>query len=199
MALQHSAAAAVFQQPQRVARVVQVHGEGTVIRPGQAQQPIAAVLFGGLAQQQVKGAVVCRVGEEVGAPLVQPQQLANQWAVWAAGQAVGADLPAAVQPGQVSQGGQACAQGVEQAGQGGGRRCIDVGLHHIHRLLGFERHVQAEVVGKLRSGLQALLAQVGLGMAELGEQLPQQQAQQNQGQQGQRTLDRPAQGSGGGQ
>lgn len=89
------------------------------------------------------------------------------------------------------------AQGIQQAGQGGRRRRIDVGLYHVHGLLCLERHVQAQVVGQLCGAVQALFAQVGLGVVELGEQLPQQQAQQDQGQQRQRTLDRPAQGSGG--
>ncbi|MNM95172.1 hypothetical protein D3C81_1076040 [compost metagenome] len=118
-------------------------------------------------------------------------------AVGAAGQAVGLHLPGSVQPGHVLQGWQALAQGAQQAGQGRGRRRLDVGLHHIHGLLGLERHVQAQVVGQFGGGVQALFAQVGLGMVELGEQLPQQQAQQDQGQQRQRTLDRPAQGGGG--
>ncbi|MCY1441578.1 hypothetical protein D9M71_578980 [compost metagenome] len=85
----------------------------------------------------------------------------------------------------------------QQAGQGRGRRRIDVGLHHIHGLLRLERHVQAQVVGQFGGSVQALFAQVGLGVVELGEQQPQQQAQQDQGQQRQRTLDRPAQGGGG--
>ncbi len=49
------------------------------------------------------------------------------------------------------------------------------------------------MVGQFGTGGQALLAQVGLGMAELGEQLPQQQTQQNQGEQGQRPLERATQ------
>ncbi|MNN43713.1 hypothetical protein D3C81_1579620 [compost metagenome] len=86
---------------------------------------------------------------------------------------------------------------MHKARQGVGRRRSDVRLHHIYRLLRLERHVQAQVVGEFRSGVQALFAQVGLGVVELGEKLPQQQAQQYQGKHRQRTLDRPAQGGGG--
>jgi hypothetical protein len=49
MALQYLAVAAVFQQPQRVAGTIQVEGEGAVVVRRQAQQPVAAALFGGLA------------------------------------------------------------------------------------------------------------------------------------------------------
>ncbi|MNS55619.1 hypothetical protein D3C72_884560 [compost metagenome] len=49
MALQYLAVAAVFQQPQRVAGTIQMEGEGAVIVRRQAQQPVAAALFGGLA------------------------------------------------------------------------------------------------------------------------------------------------------
>lgn len=176
---------------------VQVQGELAVVVWRQAQQPVAAFLLGGLAQQHVQRVVVGRIGEEVRTPLVQRQQLVQPLPVRAAGQAVGAQLPGAVQPGQALQVGQALAQGIHQAGHGCGRRRVDVGLYHIQRLLGLERHVQVQVVGHFHAGIQALRAQVGLGVVELGEQLPQQQAQQDQGQQRQRALDRPAQGRGG--
>ncbi|MCY1179525.1 hypothetical protein D9M73_199300 [compost metagenome] len=141
--------------------------------------------------------VVRCVGEVVGTALVQRQQLANQFAVGAAGLAVAEDLPAAVQPGQVAQAGQAFAQCLQQARHGRRRGSVDVRLEHIDGLLGLQRQVQAQVIGQLGGRHQALLAQVGLGMAELGEQLSQQQAQQDQDEQGQRTFDRAAQGSGG--
>ncbi|MNZ39225.1 hypothetical protein D3C78_567140 [compost metagenome] len=88
VAFQHLAAAAVLQQPQGVPGAVQVLGQGAVKIVGQAQQPVAAPLLGGLAQQQVDGAVVRRVGEEIRPALVQAEQLVNQRAVGAAGQAV---------------------------------------------------------------------------------------------------------------
>ncbi|MNP43355.1 hypothetical protein D3C76_1371700 [compost metagenome] len=66
------------------------------------------------------------------------------------------------------------------------RRAVLLDL--IERHLGLERHVQAHVIGELGTVVQALLILVSLGMTELGNQLPQQQAEQQQDQQGQRAF-----------
>ncbi|MNE04815.1 hypothetical protein D3C80_973590 [compost metagenome] len=54
--------------------------------------------------------------------------------------------------------------------------------------LRLERHVQGQVVGQLGTGIDAVLVLIGLGVAVLVEQLPEQQAQKQQDQYGQRAF-----------
>ncbi len=149
-----------------------------------------------LAQQQVHAGVAGRIGKEIGPLLVEPQHLTDDCVIVAGRCTVGNDLPGSVYPDHAAQRGHSFAQRIHQAAS---CRCRHggIGLEQVDGLLRLERHVQTQVVRQFGRVFQTLVAQLGLGKAELREQLPQQQPEQNQGEQCQRTLDRPAQtGSG---
>ncbi len=81
VALDDLAAAAVFQQPQGMGGAVKVTGQLLVVVAAQAQQPVAAVLLGRLAQQQVEPLIVGIVAIEKCPALIQLQQVVNQLTV----------------------------------------------------------------------------------------------------------------------
>ncbi|MCY1416808.1 hypothetical protein D9M71_323250 [compost metagenome] len=169
-------------------RAVQVSGQVTVVARRQAQEPIAAGGFPRLAQQQVDLLVVGAVAVIEVAALVEPQQLVQRLVIGRTVQAVGLQAAIGADPGDTEQVRLLLAQLGDDVRQLLRARRRAVLLDLIERHLGLERHVQAHVIGELGTVVQALLILVSLGMTELGNQLPQQQAEQQQDQQGQRAF-----------
>ncbi|MNJ62052.1 hypothetical protein D3C77_578720 [compost metagenome] len=82
----------------------------------------------------------------------------------------------------------------EQRRQVGDCRCGRVGLQQGEGFLRVQCQAQVELAGQFGTCIQALLAAIGLGMAELLEHLPEQQREQQQNQDGQRAFERATQG-----
>ncbi len=183
--------ATVLQLPLGFARMLQAVGQLFV--PGRlvAQQPVTVAR---LAQQQVDEAVVSGVAEIVGAVAAWRQQGGDGRLVGRTAEAVAQDPPVGIQPGQAVQCRQGLARAAEQGRDDAVIRHAGMRLQQVQRGLGFEGQTQVEAVGQFRTGVDAVLTAVGEDMPVLIEHLPEQQCQQQQNQNGQCALQRPAQG-----
>lgn len=185
----------VFQDPAWILPTFDLVNEPTDNDRAHAQQPVAIGVFTGLADQQIDQ--VCRraVGVVVAVAIQAADQSGDESIVVRFQQGVGDDSGIAAEPGQALQlGHRATYTGngfgtFPGAGEGLGSEQL---VEHDLRI---ERHVQVDVIGQVRTGVDAVLALVRLGALELIEQLPEQQHQQHQHQQCQRALQRAVQRS----
>ena len=185
----------VFQDPAGVLPTLDLMNEPTDDDRAHAQQPVAIGVLTGLADQQIDQ--VCRraVGVVVAVAVQATDQGGDKGIVVGFEQSVGDDSGIATEPGQALQLGHRAAysgDGFGPLASAGERLGGEQLVEHDLRI---ERHVQIDVIGQVRTVVDAVLASVGLGTLELVEQLPEQQHQQHQYQERQRALQRAVQRS----